>query len=76
MPSDSVSVDEARFGADYELCWGAAGRLTRVGSISDMCVAKLARSDSGNLRDKTGWSSRMLPSRSEPASLPIIYPEC
>ena len=25
MPSDSVSLDEARFGVDYELCWSAAG---------------------------------------------------
>ena len=29
-------------------------------------VAELAQSDSGNLRDRTGWSSQMLPSRSEP----------
>ena len=84
MPSYSVSVDEARFGVGYELCWSAAGRLTRyrssriwtrAGSVSDMCVAELARSDSGNLRDKTDWSSRMLPSRSEPGSIPIIYAE-
>ena len=29
-------------------------------------IAELARSDSGKLRDRTGWSFRMLPSRSEP----------
>ena len=36
-------------------------------------IVELARSDSGNLRDRTDWSSRMLPSRSEPGSLPIVY---
>ena len=81
-PSDLVSVDEAQFGVDYELCWSATGRLTRycssriwtrVGSVSDMCIVELARIDSGNLRDRTDWSSRMLPSRSEPGSVPNIY---
>ena len=38
-------------------------------------IVELARSDSGNLRDRTDWSSRMLPSRSEPGSLPIVYTE-
>ena len=28
-------------------------------------VAELARSDSGNWRDKTDWSSQILPSQSE-----------
>ena len=39
-------------------------------------IVELARSDSGNLRDRTDWSSRMLPSQSEPGSLPIVYTEC
>ena len=38
-------------------------------------VVELARIDSGNLRDRTDWSSQMLPSRSEPGLLPIIYTE-
>ena len=37
------------------------------------CFADLARSDSGNVRDRADWSSQMLPSRSEPGSLPIMY---
>ena len=84
MPSNSVSICKTRFGVDYELGWGAAGRLTRycssriwtrVGSVSDICIFELARIDSGNLRDRTDWSSWMLPSRSEPGSLPNLYAE-
>ena len=44
--------------------------IVLVGLVSDTCFAELARSDSGNLRDRTDWSSRMLPSRSEPGSFP------
>ena len=36
------------------------------------CFAELARSDSGKLRDRNDWSSRMLPSRSEPGSVPML----
>ena len=52
MPSNSVSVDKARFRIDDELCWGAAGPLTRyrygrfwtrVGSVSDTCLLNLFR---------------------------------
>ena len=34
MPSDSVSVDKAQFGIDYELCWGAAVGLPDIVLVS------------------------------------------
>ena len=37
------------------------------------CFVELTQSDSGYMRDRTDWSARMLLSRSEPGSLPIMY---
>ena len=76
MPSDSVSVDKARFELTTNFVRVqliGSPDIVLVGLVSDTCFAELALSDSGNLRDRTDWSSRMLSSRSEPGSLSMVY---
>ena len=83
-PSDSVSVGLAWLGSESTTNYVG---VQPVGSFDIVLVGfepesvrfrivELARSDSGNFKDRTDWSSRMLSSQSEPGSVPNIYSEC